>query len=232
MALFLFHLMGNDLEILIWEIVLLVRIYYISEWGEFFICIFIRGHSMLIRVYVKKKPIVQMYISFSIEHVYIRGDFLHWIHVLVGVCIYLFLPKIYLVMPMFSSENVSHLFYSYEKGEQPFPRVSGFLPYSSFHPFLIWLFFMLWCGLTITCFPLSSFHCFVSFYRIWFLSFLILLDAWLRFNIHALFLLILLIFDVSLLYYQCFHMDILRSMIHKAFYVLHLMHEEYGDYII
>ena len=115
MALFLFHLMGNDLEILIWEIVLLVRIYYISEWGDFFICIFIRGHSMLIRVYVKKKPIVQMYISFSIEHVYIRGDFLHWIHVLVGVCIYLFLPKIYLVMPMFSSESVSHLFYHMRK---------------------------------------------------------------------------------------------------------------------
>ena len=57
-----------------------------------------------------------------------------------------------------------------------------------------------WPSLTILslCFPLSLFHYFISFCLIWFLSFLNLLDVQLRFNIHTLFLLILLIFDMSI----------------------------------
>ena len=69
----------------------------------------------------------------------------------------------------------------------------------------MWLLLMLRCRLTITHHSffvfsfifISLFH-FISFCLIWFLSFLNLLDVRLRFNIHTLFLLILLIFDMSI----------------------------------
>ena len=42
------------------------------------------------------------------------------------------------------SENVSRPFGFHEKGKWPFLMIFGFLPYSSLHPFFMWLLSMLW----------------------------------------------------------------------------------------
>ena len=78
------------------------------------------------------------------------------------------------------------------------------------------------------CLLLSLFYYSISLYFILFLPFLILLDVWLGFNFHTLFLLIQYVHSFTI----TFREGILRSMIHDVFYTLHLMHEGYGDYII
>ena len=91
-----------------------------------------------------------------------------------------------------------------------------------------------WPSLTIfsLCFPLSLFHYFISFYLIWFLYFLILFDVRLRFSIHTLLFLILLIFDMFILFILTICLGIPRSGTHEVFCALHLMHGGYGDCII
>ena len=88
-----------------------------------------------------------------------------------------------------------------EKGERPFFRIFGSLPYSSLHPFLCGLspcFDANWPSLTFLSlwFLLSLFYYSISLYLIWFISFLILLDVWLGFNIHTLLLLIWYVIDL------------------------------------
>ena len=78
------------------------------------------------------------------------------------------------------------------------------------------------------CLLLSLFYSSISLYLIWFLFFLILLDVWLRLNIHTLYLLIW----YGHFFIIIFHVGILRSTTHDVFYALHLMHEGYEDYII
>ena len=87
-----------------------------------------------------------------------------------------------------------------------------------------------WSSLTFPslCFLLSLFYSSISLYLIWFLSFLILLDVWLGFSIHTLFLLIWYVHSFIII----FSCGILRSATHGVFYALHLMHEGCGDYII
>ena len=87
-----------------------------------------------------------------------------------------------------------------------------------------------WSSLTFLslCFFLSLFHYFISLYVIWFLFFLILLDVWLGFNTHALFLLIQYVHSFIII----FHVRTPRSVTHEVFYASHHIHEGYGDYII
>ena len=52
------HNMGSGSKISVWEVVLLVRIHVTSICGEgliIWVCIFIGGHSLLIKVYAKNK---------------------------------------------------------------------------------------------------------------------------------------------------------------------------------
>ena len=101
----------------------------------------------------------------------------------------------------------------------------------------MWLFSMLWCKLIITHFSISLFFSIfipllyftlrhlISFF---FLSFFILLDVWLGFNTHALFLLIQYVHSFIII----FHVRTPRSVTHEVFYASHHIHEGYGDYII
>ena len=97
----------------------------------------------------------------------------------------------------------------------------------------MWLLSMLWYRLTIThflsfCLLLSLFYSSIPLYLIWFLFFLILLDVWLRFNIHTLFLLIRCVHSFIITFCVGTH----RSGSHDVFYALHFMHGGYGNYII
>ena len=58
----------------------------------------------------------------------------------------------------------------------------------------------------------------ISLYLIWFISFLILHDVWLGFNIHTLFLLIRYVCSSII----TFRVGILRSATHDVFYILHI----------
>ena len=62
------HPMGNGSKILFWEVVLLVRIHVTFVCGEGLIicvCIFMWGHSLLIRESAKKKKIAHCSFSYS-----------------------------------------------------------------------------------------------------------------------------------------------------------------------
>ena len=78
------------------------------------------------------------------------------------------------------------------------------------------------------CFLVSLFHSSIPLYFIWFLSFLILLDVWLEFNIYTLFLLIRYVHSFII----TFGVGTPRFGTHDVFYALHFMHEGYEDYII
>ena len=75
---------------------------------------------------------------------------------------------------------------------------------------------------------LSLLYSSISLYLIWFLSFLILLNVWLRFNIHTLYLLIWYVHSFII----TFRVGTPGSETHDVSYALHLMHEECEDYII
>ena len=95
---------------------------------------------------------------------------------------------------------------------------------------------MLWCRLTIIDFSFSllsfifiPFFHFILLHLIFF--FLILLNFLLGFNIHTLFLITLLIFDVYS-FIIIVHVETLKSMSHEVFYALSLTHDGYGDCFI
>ena len=168
---------------------------------------------------------------FSIWHVYGHASLLRWVYVLERVHMGASLWDSILVYVL--GDSMSCLFVFCERGERPFFRISGALLYSSSHLFRMWLLSMLWYRLTIThflsfCLLLSSFYSYIPPYLIWFLSFLILLDVWLGFRIHTLFLLIQCVNSFII----TFHVGTPRFGIHDVFYALHFMHEGYGDYII
>ena len=87
-----------------------------------------------------------------------------------------------------------------------------------------------WPSLTFLSFYLllSLSYSSISLYLIWFPSFLILLNVWLRFSIHTLFLLIRYVHSFII----TFCVGTPRSGTHDIFYALHFMHEGYEDYII
>lgn len=51
-----------------------------------------------------------------------------------------------------------HSFNLCERNEWSSLRISGFIPFLSFHAFVMWHFFMFWCGLANTYFSFSSFY--------------------------------------------------------------------------
>ena len=75
---------------------------------------------------------------------------------------------------------------------------------------------------------LSLFYSSISLYFVLFISFLILLDVWLGFSIHTLFLLLRCVHS----FVVTFRVGTPRSGTHDVFYTLHFMHEGYKDYII
>ena len=164
---------------------------------------------------------------------YGRASSLHWVHVLGRVRMRASFWDSISVYFGWECESPIHFC---ERGERLFFSISGFLFYPSSHLFWMWLPSMLWCRLTITHFSISllssifvlSLHSSISLYLICFLSFLILLDVWLGFNIHTLFLLIRHVHSFII----TFRVGALRSGTHDVFYALHFMHEGYGDYII
>ena len=105
----------------------------------------------------------------------------------------------------------------YERCKRPFFRISKSLPYSSLHQFLCDLPPFIeagWSSLTFLslCFLLSLFYYSISLHLIWFLSFLILLDVWIRFNTHTLFLLNWYVYSFIVI----FRVGILRSTTHMV----------------
>ena len=78
------------------------------------------------------------------------------------------------------------------------------------------------------CLLLYLFYSSISPYFILFLSFLILLNVWLGFSVHTLFLLIWCVHSFIITF--CVRTP--RSRTHDIFYALHFMHEGYGGYII
>ena len=132
------------------------------------------------------------------------------------------------------SESMSHIFHFFCEMACDISLVS-LDPYSIHHSIYFRCdyfsyFDVGWLSLTFLslCFLLSLFCSFISPYLIWFLSFLVLLNVWLGFNLHTLFLLIWYVHSFII----TFCVETLRSRIHDIFYALHLMHEGYGDYII
>ena len=141
----------------------------------------------------KKKKSALFIIPFSIEHMYGCASLFHWVYVLeivhMGVS---FLDSIFVYI---LGKSMSRSFDFCERGERPFFRVSGSLPYSSLQSFssdLSLCFDAGWPSLIFLsfCLLLSLFYSSISLYLIWFLYFLILLNVWLGLNIHTLFLLI------------------------------------------
>ena len=130
-------------------------------------------------------------------------------------------------------ESMSRSFNFCERDERPFFRIFGSLPYLSLHSFLCDLspcFDAGWPSLTFLSFCLlpSLFYSSISLYLIWFLYFFIMLDVWLGFSIHTLFLLIRYVHSVII----TFRVGVLRFVTHDVLYALHLMHEGYEYYII
>ena len=122
-------------------------------------------------------------VPFSIDYMYGCAGLLHWVCVLkivhMGVSFWDFI-LVYIWVRVWVVHSI------FVRGEQPFFRIFGFLPYSSLHPFLCDYFPCLdagWPSLTFLsfCLLLSLFYSFISLYLIWFLSFIILLDVWLGF---------------------------------------------------
>ena len=115
-------------------------------------CIFMGGHSLLIRVCAKKKCILHYVI-------------LHW--ACVWTCQFASLSLCVRESSygsFFLRFHLGNIFWMrvwvaysiFVRGERLFfYRISGSLPYPSFHPFLMWLISMLWCRLTITHFSIS-----------------------------------------------------------------------------
>ena len=132
------------------------------------------------------------------------------------------------------SESMSHIFHFFCEMACDISLVS-LDPYSIHHSIYFRCdyfsyFDVGWLSLTFLslCFLLSLFCSFISPYLIWFLSFLVLLNVWLGFSLHTLFLLIWCVHSFII----TFCVETLRSRIHDIFYALHLMHEGYVDYII
>lgn len=168
-------------------------------------------------------------VSFSIGHVYGCASLLHWVHVLERVrmrasfwdsswCI--FWVRVWVAHSIFvrKTSNIS---------------LVSLDPCSTHHSIYFGCdyfpcFDIGWPSLTFLsfCLLLSLFYLSISLYLIWFHYFLVLLDVWHGFNIHTLFLLIRC--DHSFII--TFHMGTPRSGTHDVFYVLHLMHEGYGDH--
>ena len=121
------------------------------------------------------------------------ASLLHWVYVLESVRMGASFWDSILVYIL--GESISHPFDFCEKDEWPFFKISGSLPYLSFHTFLCDLspcFDVGWPSLVFLsfCLLLSLFYSSISLYLIWFFYFLILFDVWLGFSIHTLFLLI------------------------------------------
>ena len=136
----------------------------------------------------KEKKSALFIIPFSIEHMYGCASLIHWVYVLEKVHMGASFRDSILVYIL--GKSMSHPFDFCESGERLFFRIFGSLPYSSLHPFLCDLspcFDAGWPSLTFLslCLLLSLFYSSISLDLIWFISFLILLDVWLEFNIHC-----------------------------------------------
>ena len=131
------HPMVSGSEISVWEVILLMRIHVISVCGQsliIWVCIFMGGHSLLIKVCAKtkKKKIEEIkdnaffIVSFSIEHMYRYASLLHWVYVLERVRMKFYFWDSILVYIL--GESMSHLFDLCERDEWPFFRIFGSLP--------------------------------------------------------------------------------------------------------
>ena len=155
-------------------------------------------------------------ILFSIEHMYGCASLIHWVYVLEKVHMGASFRDSILVYVL--GECMSRPFNFCERGERLFFRIFGSLPYSSLHPFSCDLSFCFdagWPSLTFLsfCLLLSLFYSSISLYLIWFISFLILVDVWLGFDIHTLFFLIWCVHSFII----TFQVGILRSVTHEVF---------------
>ena len=135
------HPMGSGLKISIWEIVLLVRIHVTSICGEgsiIWVCIFMGGHSLLIKLCAKKqqkqKKNALFILSFSIEHMYGCASLLHWVYVLERVHMGTSFWDSILVYIL--GESMSCPFDSCERNEWHFFKISRSSSYSSLNMFL------------------------------------------------------------------------------------------------
>ena len=154
-------------------------------------------------------------VSFSIKHMYGCAGLLHWVYVLERVRMGTSFWDSILVYIL--GKSMTCPFDFYERCKRPFFRISKSLPYSSLHQFLCDLPPFIeagWSSLTFLslCFLLSLFYYSISLHLIWFLFFLILLDVWIRFNTHTLFLLNWYVYSFIII----FRVGILRSTTHMV----------------